>query len=341
MGVKGLMNILKKTDEINQIVDLKELRGKIIAIDISLLSYQVVMGIGKHTDAPYIETLLYGLLCKINKFLTNNILCIGVFDGKPSHLKDETILAREESRPENSFCLKDEDTELVKEMLDTIGIPYIQSPEESDPVLAFLEMKGYVDFVLSDDSDLMMYGCKNILRNQKGTSVSIFRPDKFLHENSLEYADLVRLGVLLGNDYNTNPPKVGPVKALDAVLKKMSFEEVFEKYKVNEPKLLELMNTVYVYYTTEVEKISSTIKLNINQTIGNPEDIESFFKKHLSKLTVSVLNKTIKNSCCFNFEQLIYNKNEITCTSSPNVKFNKSTIALLKYLGESRKVVYG
>lgn len=314
MGVKGLMNILKKSEssEITQTLDLKDLSGKIIAIDMSLLSYQVVLGIGKHSDAPYIETLIYGLLCKINKFLQHNILCVGVFDGKPSSLKDKTIEAREALKTEESFAITEEDTSLVKELLDTIGVPYIQSPEESDPVLAFLQMKGYVDYVLSDDSDLMMYGCNAILRNQKGTSVSLLLPNKFLETNSIEYTDLVRLGVLLGNDYNPNPPKVGPVKALDAVLKKMTIEEVFTKYKVNDSKLLELMNTVYTYYTTEVEKLALTLKPSLSYTIGNPEDIEKFLKAHLPKLTDSLLKKTIKSSCCFNFDELKFDQNQIT-----------------------------
>lgn len=337
MGVKGIMNILKKTDQILQTVDLKELSGKIIALDMSLLSYQVVLGIGKHSDAPYIETLLFGLLCKINKFLQHNILCVGVFDGKPSSLKDNTIIAREAARSEDSFSLKHEDTELVKEMLDTIGIPYIQSSEESDPVLAYLQMNGYVDYVLSDDTDLMMYGCTAILRNQKGNSVSILHVQKFLTEHSLEYTDLVRLGVLLGNDYNSNPNKVGPVKALDSVLNKLTFEEVFLKYKVNDDKLLELMNTVFNYYCNEVQRIEVQ---QISQTVAKEEEIEIFLKTKLPKLTESVLKKTIKLCCCHNYEQLIYRKNEIAIISEPSKSFNKLTVALIKRLNESRRVVY-
>lgn len=39
---------------------------------------------------------------------------------------------------------------------------YIVSPYEADAQMAFLVSKGYADFVLTEDSDLLAYGCKKV-----------------------------------------------------------------------------------------------------------------------------------------------------------------------------------
>ena len=39
---------------------------------------------------------------------------------------------------------------------------YIVSPYESDTQIAFLLSKGYEDFVLTEDSDLLAYGYKKV-----------------------------------------------------------------------------------------------------------------------------------------------------------------------------------
>ena len=39
---------------------------------------------------------------------------------------------------------------------------YIVSPYESDAQIAFLLSKGYADFAMTEDSDLLAYGCKKV-----------------------------------------------------------------------------------------------------------------------------------------------------------------------------------
>ena len=38
----------------------------------------------------------------------------------------------------------------------------IVAPYESDAQMAFLVKRGYADFVLTEDSDLLAYGCKQV-----------------------------------------------------------------------------------------------------------------------------------------------------------------------------------
>ena len=42
------------------------------------------------------------------------------------------------------------------------GIPYIVALYEADAQLAFLVSEGYADLVITEDSDLLVYGCKEV-----------------------------------------------------------------------------------------------------------------------------------------------------------------------------------
>lgn len=43
------------------------------------------------------------------------------------------------------------------------GISYIVAPYEADAQMAYLERQGIVDGIITEDSDLVVFGCKNLL----------------------------------------------------------------------------------------------------------------------------------------------------------------------------------
>ena len=43
------------------------------------------------------------------------------------------------------------------------GVPYVVAPYEADAQLAYLERIGLVDGIITEDSDLLVFGCKNVL----------------------------------------------------------------------------------------------------------------------------------------------------------------------------------
>ena len=44
-----------------------------------------------------------------------------------------------------------------------IGVECIVAPYEADAQLAYLEKEGIVDLVITEDSDLLVFGCKRVL----------------------------------------------------------------------------------------------------------------------------------------------------------------------------------
>ena len=51
----------------------------------------------------------------------------------------------------------------VMELLKSLGIPFFQSPGEAEEYCAFLQKKGTVDYILTEDTDCLAFGGSNIL----------------------------------------------------------------------------------------------------------------------------------------------------------------------------------
>lgn len=43
-----------------------------------------------------------------------------------------------------------------------MDVPYVVAPYEADAQLAYLEKKGIIDGILTEDSDLLVFGCKRV-----------------------------------------------------------------------------------------------------------------------------------------------------------------------------------
>lgn len=65
------------------------------------------------------------------------------------------------------------------EKLKILGVKYLVAPYEADAQLAYLERKGMIDAILSEDSDLLVFGAKCLLTklDQYGDCVEINRKD--------------------------------------------------------------------------------------------------------------------------------------------------------------------
>lgn len=97
------------------------------------------------------------------------------------------------------------------------GIPFIVAPYESDAQLAKLAHDGVVDVVISEDSDLLAYGCPRVLfkidfRSGRGDEIQIMRDlasnssPSFRHWN---HDMFVYMCILSGCDYCDGIPGIG------------------------------------------------------------------------------------------------------------------------------------
>lgn len=121
--------------------------------------------------------------------------------------------------------------QLIEE-LKRLNIQYIVAPYEADAQLAYLEAKGIINGILSEDSDLLVFGAKRLLTklDQHGDCVEINRADfASCREISLvgwTDAEFRGMAILSGCDYLPSINKMGLKTAYRYVRKYRTAEKV-------------------------------------------------------------------------------------------------------------------
>ena len=199
-----------------------------VAIDISILLYQVIIAI-RNSGADMINSKgdisshILGLFNKTIYLLKINIMPIYVFDGKPPLLKQKVIQTRRDIKKRAYSKLEEELSEEdkikyfkrtvsiskkqideCKELLNLMGIPYIEAPEEADSQCAQLVKSGLACGVLTEDMDILTFGATTIYRNlasYKKDQIQI-NLQEILSTLKLSYEQFVELCILFGCDYS-------------------------------------------------------------------------------------------------------------------------------------------
>jgi DNA excision repair protein ERCC-5 len=117
-------------------------------------------------------------------------------------------------------------------MLRLFGIPYITAPMEAEAQCAALVELGLVEGIITDDSDVFLFGGARVYKNMFNQSkmVECFFLADFARELGIDRERLVQLAYLLGSDYVEGLPGVGPVVAME-LLKEFSGSDSLHKFK--------------------------------------------------------------------------------------------------------------
>lgn len=121
--------------------------------------------------------------------------------------------------------------QLIEE-LKKIGIQYVVAPYEADAQLAYLERQGIIQGMLSEDSDLLVFGAKCLLTklDQYGDCVEINRADfTACRDISLvgwSDTEFRRMAILSGCDYLASISRMGLKSAYRLVRKYKTIEKI-------------------------------------------------------------------------------------------------------------------
>lgn len=180
---------------------------------------------------------------------------IFVFDGEPPQLKELEIKKRRELREKATLEWKkalekgDYDTAFSKavmtsrltkpmiddskKLLDLLGIPHVQAPEEAEAQAAYMAIRGDVWASSSKDYDTLLFGSPRLVRyltisgKEFLPSKGISRPlkpelislSKLLSKHKITREQLVDLAILIGTDFNQGVKGIGPKTALSLIKK--------------------------------------------------------------------------------------------------------------------------
>ncbi|OBT73538.1 hypothetical protein VF21_07212 [Pseudogymnoascus sp. 05NY08] len=104
-------------------------------------------------------------------------------------------------------------------LLRLFGLPYITAPMEAEAQCAELVTLGLVDGIITDDSDVFLFGGTRVYKNMFNSNkfVECYLASDLEKELSLSRDKLIEFAHLLGSDYTEGLPGIGPVTALEII----------------------------------------------------------------------------------------------------------------------------
>jgi len=186
---------------------------------------------------------------KMNKVLMKNKLF------KNNNQKIDTVEISnyiDQSKKKAGFLVK-RDIDIVKELFDNLGIPYVQAQEEAETLSCYLQNKNVSDCVISLDSDCIAYGIDYFIidMNQAG-SCTLFDVNELCMLLKMTKEQVRDLCIICQCDYNSTGGGiigVGPTKAIKLLEIYNNIETILENgYKedqLNYQRCREIFSTQY------------------------------------------------------------------------------------------------
>ena len=236
MGIKNLNRYLKNycNKGIGKI-SIDKLRGKTIVIDTSIYIYKFLEE----------NALLENFFVLITSFREYEITPLFVFDGKADvskmdllwkrvHMKRDALkefhklkerieaggvrsasekqhlLGKMEILRKKSTRIQEHDLAELKQLFNAMGVFYYTAEKEADIVCAHFVKQGFAWGCMSDDMDMLVYGCDIVLRewNLKQNTGMLYHLDTIRKEVRVKPEHFSRLLLLMGSDYNQEKENV-------------------------------------------------------------------------------------------------------------------------------------
>ncbi|XP_043503386.1 exonuclease 1 [Polistes fuscatus] len=239
MGITGLLSFLEKS---SRKTNINEFAGQSVAIDSYCWLHKGIypcadkLLLGEPTDGYIIYCMKF-----IRMLLKHNIKPILVFDGRHLPAKAETEAQRHKKRDikrqqaaqliqagrnaeGRNLLVQSIDVthkialELIK-TCQSFNIDCIVAPYEADAQLAYLNISGIADVVITEDSDLILFGCKKVFfkMDQNGNGLLV-EQDKLHLAMGVQLTDFnidkfMYMCILSGCDYLASLRGIGLIKA--------------------------------------------------------------------------------------------------------------------------------
>lgn len=255
-------------------------KGKTIAVDTSIYLYKFIAE----------NALIENMYLLISIFQTYKITPIFVFDGKAPEEKKELLIQRiiEKNKAETKYNelrkqlekieseedkneisiemdslkkkfirIKDTHIKSVKEILDIYNISYFDAPGEADCLCAELVHSDIAWACLSDDMDMLVYGCTRVMRHISllKHSVIFYNIVGVLRELDMSLSDFRKIAVVSGTDYN--------IKEHNILYKTINYYKEYKSEKLDTDFYEWLLKkTNYIKNIDELNKIYKMFDVN-------------------------------------------------------------------------------
>ncbi|KYO03494.1 putative DNA repair endonuclease [Plasmodium gaboni] len=147
---------------------------------------------------------------------------------KETNKENEELIKEYKKLKKNNIEINDEMNDDIKLLLNFFGIPYIQSPCEAEAQCSYLNNKNYCDAIISDDSDVLVFSGKTVIKNffNKKKTVEVYEKKAIEEKLGLYQEELINISLLCGCDYTIGVHGIGIVNALEIIKAFPNFEDL-------------------------------------------------------------------------------------------------------------------
>ncbi|GBG33330.1 Flap endonuclease 1 [Hondaea fermentalgiana] len=259
MGISGLLRALKTVMERKHLQDLS---GQSAAVDALGWLHRGTYCCSTEicVNADWSKCISY-CMKRVEMLRHFGVKPIMVFDGDNLPMKKDTENARQQSRKEalaRGYKLYQEgrgaeaQQEFIKavdvtpamirsliDRLEASGVDFVVAPYEADAQLAYLQRQGKADFVISEDSDCIAFGCDRVLFKLDNEGSGDYFDRKALGTNkqlamkTFTHDMVLDMCILAGCDYLDSLPGMGIVRAHKLVHQYRKTERILRGLRFN------------------------------------------------------------------------------------------------------------
>ncbi|KAL7593884.1 exonuclease 1 isoform X1 [Lactuca sativa] len=257
MGIQGLLPLLKS---VMAPIHIKDLEGCSVAVDTYSWLHKGALSCSmdlckSQPTSKHVDYCMH----RVNLLRHYGVKPILVFDGGHLPMKNEQEIKRARSRKENLAraiehescgntsaayeCYQkavDISPTIAYELIQVLKqeqISYVVAPYEADAQMTFLALSKHVDAVITEDSDLIPFGCPRIIykMDKFGQGVE-FQYSRLQHTKDLNLSGftkqmILEMCILSGCDYLQSLPGMGLKKAHALIKKFKTHEKVIKHLK--------------------------------------------------------------------------------------------------------------
>ena len=323
--------------------DLGAFEGRVLALDAYNTIYQYLSSIRQPDGTPLMDSQgrvtshLSGVLYRTSSIMAKGVRMVFVFDGPPHPLKKETLETRREVREKarkdwkaalevgdiEGARMKAQQTSVldktmvaeVKDLLDAMGVPWVDALGDGEAQASYMNAKGDVWAVASQDYDSLLFGSELLVRNAtlsgrrklpgrgRREYVQVVPERVDLRENlkamGLTREQLVDAAILVGTDFNPGIKGIGPKSAIKLLKAHRDLEGVLrvkdvEVEHADEIRSIFLEPLVTDDYDTDFRRADESAALRM--LVDDHQFSESRVLSALKKLEVKAAEPTQQRS---------------------------------------------
>jgi 5'-3' exonuclease len=216
---------------------------------------------------------------------------------KPLIFNDKTAKYYIDKKRKQLFELKPEDYKNTKELFDILNVPYYDAPLEAEKLCSDLCKRGLVDGVLTEDSDVLAYGCPIYLTKidvKKEKCIRI-RHEEVLNQFDMTEGQFLDACIMFGTDYNKRIKNFGPCKIIPHIQKFKNIENIINELEKN--KKYDISNFNYIR-VRQIFKEYEEFKIDNIPYCGFPnlKKLSIFFKKNNINMCIDQIESYFVNN---------------------------------------------